>query len=486
MSDRVRAFSSAQPSREGEFILYWMIAARRSTWNHALDRAVHWAKELGKSLLVFEPLRVGYEWASDRLHQFVIDGMADNASRFGKAGIPYFAYLEPSPGAGKGLLEELAGRSAVVVTDDYPAFFLPRMIEAAARRVGVRFESVDSNGVLPMRATERVFTTAHQFRRYLHHVLPDYHADSPSPNPLSRLKLPRLAGLPTAVTRKWKPAKLDRVRAGNLVGSLPIDHSVGPVAGQGGTTAARRTLRRFLTSRLGRYADHRNEPGEEVTSGLSPFLHFGHISVHEVLDAVADRERWSPAKVNPGARGKRAGWWGMSASAESFLDELVTWREVGYNMCALTSDYDRYESLPDWAKKTLKEHGRDPRPYLYDLEAFEAGGTHDPLWNAAQHQLVREGRIHNYLRMLWGKKILEWSSTPKHALETMIHLNNKYALDGRDPNSYSGIFWVLGRYDRAWGPERPIFGKVRYMTSANTARKYDVKRYLARYGTDQG
>ena len=166
---------------------------------------------------------------------------------------------------------------------------------------------------------------------------------------------------------------------------------------------------------------------------------------------------------------------------ESFLDELITWRELGYNMSWQREDYDQYESLPEWAQKTLAQHANDTRPHVYDLQQFDGGETHDELWNAAQRQLVTEGRIHNYLRMLWGKKILEWSTSPREALRMMIELNNKYALDGRNPNSYSGILWVLGRYDRAWGPERPIFGKVRYMSSENTARKVKVKRYIKQY-----
>jgi deoxyribodipyrimidine photo-lyase len=169
---------------------------------------------------------------------------------------------------------------------------------------------------------------------------------------------------------------------------------------------------------------------------------------------------------------------------ESFLDELITWREIGFNMCWQREDYDQFASLPEWSKQTLAEHGDDPRQYVYGLEEYEAAATHDELWNAAQRQLVRDGRIHNYLRMLWGKKILEWSASPQEALGTMIELNNKYALDGRDPNSYSGIFWVLGRYDRAWGPERPIFGKVRYMSSENTARKLSVRGYIEQYGPE--
>ena len=163
------------------------------------------------------------------------------------------------------------------------------------------------------------------------------------------------------------------------------------------------------------------------------------------------------------------------------MDQLMTWREIGFNMCVQEANYDRYESLPAWAQKTLNDHAADTRPYVYSLEEFESARTHDTLWNAAQRQLVLEGRIHNYLRMLWGKKILHWSQTPREALDIMIQLNNKYALDGRDPNSYSGIFWVLGRYDRAWGPEREVFGKIRYMTSESTRSKFSVKGYLQRY-----
>jgi deoxyribodipyrimidine photo-lyase len=152
-------------------------------------------------------------------------------------------------------------------------------------------------------------------------------------------------------------------------------------------------------------------------------------------------------------------------------------------MCHLRKDYDKYASLPEWALKTLGSHRNDTRPYLYGLIQFERFQTHDPLWNAAQRELVETGRMHNYLRMLWGKKILEWSKTPETALDIMIELNNKYALDGRDPNSYSGIFWVLGRYDRAWGPERSVFGKIRYMSSKNTVRKVKAKTYLKRYSS---
>jgi deoxyribodipyrimidine photo-lyase len=175
--------------------------------------------------------------------------------------------------------------------------------------------------------------------------------------------------------------------------------------------------------------------------------------------------------------------WGLSQATEAFLDQVVIWRELGLNFCHTRNDYDQFESLPEWALKTLRLHARDQRSHVYTLEKFERAKTHDPLWNAAQTQLVREGRIHNYLRMLWGKKILEWARSPTKALEIMVELNNKYAIDGRDPNSYNGIFWCLGRYDRPWGPERPVFGTVRYMSSENTARKFNIREYVREYSS---
>ena len=193
-----------------------------------------------------------------------------------------------------------------------------------------------------------------------------------------------------------------------------------------------------------------------------------------------DQIRWHPGMLNK-PNGKVNGFWGVSEDAEAFLDQLCTWREIGFNMCWREPNYDRFESLPAWAQQTMNQHASDPREHVYSLEQLDASETHDKIWNAAQRQLVREGRIHNYLRMLWGKKIYQWSPTPQAALDAMVELNNKYALDGRDPNSYSGIFWVLGRYDRAWGPERPVFGKLRYMTSENTAKKHALGEYLKRY-----
>jgi deoxyribodipyrimidine photo-lyase len=482
-ADRIRRLNDAPIQQDSDYVLYWMIANRRASWNYSLDRAIELSIEQGKPLVVLEAIRSGYEWASDRVHRFVLQGMADNRKAFQGSPVRYYAYVEPEHGQGAGLVEKLAERAAVVVTDDFPCFFLPRMSSQLAERLPVAMETVDSNGILPMRKTDRVFARAHDFRRWLQKNLSPHLSEFPTAEPLTHSALAPRVELPSEIYERWPEATDELLNADiDQLAQLPIDHAVGPAAFDGGTAAAVKTLDRFFESRFSRYADSRNDPEDEAASGLSPYLHFGNISTHEVFDRIVKREQWSLDSIGESTKGAREGWWGMSSEAESFLDELITWRELGYNMCWQRDDYHRYESLPDWAKNSLARHASDPREFIYCSEEFEAAETHDPLWNAAQRQLVRDGRMHNYLRMLWGKKILEWSPAPQDALATMIHLNNKYAVDGRNPNSYSGIFWVLGRYDRAWGPERPIFGKIRYMSSANTARKLRVKSYLKAYG----
>jgi deoxyribodipyrimidine photo-lyase len=263
--------------------------------------------------------------------------------------------------------------------------------------------------------------------------------------------------------------------------TLPIDHSIGPVSTRGGSDACARALRRFVSRGLPRYDLHRNNPDDDGTSRLSPYLHFGHLSVHEVFSAVMTNERWTTRRLGARGAGRREGWWGVSKAAEAFLDQLVVWRELAFNGCEYIKDYADHRSLPGWARATLEAHVADPRPHVYTLDQLEAARTEDPVWNAAQRQLVAEGWFHGYLRMLWGKKILEWSATPVDALARMQWLMDRYALDGRDPNSYAGYAWVLGRYDRPW-PRRPIFGTVRYMSSASTKRKLKMARFLELYG----
>ena len=478
---RVQSVNRAGIRAERDYVLYWMIANRRTRSNFALQRAVERARDLGKPLVVLEALRCDYPWASDRMHAFVIEGMRDNRDALARRNVAYYPYVEPEAGAGRGLLAALAAHAALVVTDEFPCFFLPRMVAAAGRALDVRLEQVDACGLLPLRAADRAFPTAFSFRRFLHKELPPFLDDVPRRDPLSRVDLPGLPGLPADVTARWPPAQLPAAaEQPRFLARLPIDHDVRIAPTRGGASAAQAQLRAFM-QRLPRYDEDRNHPDRAATSGLSPYLHFGHVGSHEVFAAIAAQEDWEPKHLNARSAGTRSGWWRMSAPAEAFLEQLVTWRELGFHFCLRTPGHDRFDTLPAWAQRTLLKHARDRRQPVYTLDALASARTHDPLWNAAQSELVQSGGMHNAMRMLWGKKILEWTRTPEEAIDVLIELNNRWALDGRNPNSYSGIFWCLGRFDRAWGPERPIFGTVRYMSSTSAARKWRLREYMARW-----
>ena len=467
---------------DGRFVLYWMSAARRAGWNFSLDRAILYAKELRSPLVVLETLACDSPWMNPRHAALVLNGMADNVRDFKRARIEYVPVVAGDSTRLTRVLAATMKQATVAVTDwnvlREPAGFASTL----AAKSPVLVERVDSNGLLPVAATDHAYPTAYAFRRFLQRNLPDHLSLLPSEAPRLPTRFPRVNDLPFKATRHCLVG-IESVSANGpkLVAKEAASPQVLPVKIRGGSRAGSLALGRFLEERLARYATERNQPESDASSELSPYLRHGHISTHQVFAELAQQQQWSPDRLADRASGSREGWWGMDSSSEAFLDELVTWREVGFNMCTHRSDYDDPGSLPDWARTTLDAHANDRRSHEYSLDEFRDGATHNELWNAAQRQLVSDGIIHNYLRMLWGKKILEWTPDWQTALEIMMELNNAHAVDGCDPNSYSGIFWVLGRYDRAWGPERPVFGKIRYMSSANTARKVRVRNYIERH-----
>ena len=477
---RINILNNTPINTQGDYVLYWMVSNRRTEWNFALQRACELSAELKKPLLVFEALRIDYPWACDRFHRFVMDGMEDNYQAFQDAGITYFPYIEPQKNASKGLLSALCSHACALISDEFPCFFLPRMQKKFAKSESIYFEIVDSNGILPMRAADRTFTTAASFRRYLQKNIISHLAQFPKP---AALDLAIKGALITpSILAKWPITSLAFLNGPQSLTSLPITHDIPPTRIRGGQKAAQNRLSSFFSDTIYRYHSDRNSTEVNAASGLSPYFHFGHISVHQVIDTLFTQEKWSIPETIPTSTGSREGWWGMSAHAETFMDEMITWRELGYNFAHHNPDtYDSLSSLEPWAKTTIEEHKNDPRPIIYTLEELAESKTHDPVWNAAQTQLRTEGIIHNYLRMLWGKKIYEWSPDAQTAINHLIELNNRYALDGRNPNSYSGIFWIVGRFDRAWGPVRPIHGKLRYMCSNNTKRKLKLTSYLKKY-----
>jgi deoxyribodipyrimidine photo-lyase len=325
--------------------------------------------------------------------------------------------------------------------------------------------------------------TAHAFRRFWQQELARSFPAFPRPDPWKGVELPQAGPLPATLNRRWpepdealleaQPTALARFKLRQHVTAAPF---------AGGSTAAHAALAEFARTKLPDDAQLRSDPDADATSTLSPWRHLGHLSAHEGFAEVARREGWKRGDLGAPNGESREGFWRMSASAEAFLDQLVDWRELGFHFCRHHPDYAEFESLPDWAKATLRDHALDRRLHTCSLEPFASARTHDPVWNAAPRELVATGRMHNDMRMLWGKKIVEWTESPQQAAEVMIELSDRYAVDGRDPNSDSGIFWTLGRFDRPWAPERDVFGVIRWMSSANTVKKLRMKEYLARWG----
>jgi deoxyribodipyrimidine photo-lyase len=470
---RLRHANEAAPQHSGAYVLYWMQASRRLAANHALNYALACAQHYQKPLVVYEGLKLGYPWASPRLHRFILDGMLDNQRTAANLGLNYWPFVETPGNDGRGLLRKLAAEAVLVVTDDFPCFIIPDQTAALARRSPASVIAVDGNSIVPLALLGPATTAAAHLRRRIHACFADAWANRAQP----RRRIPAVACTKVvAPFATWQTEDVD-----GFVASLPLDRSVPVVPGVvGGATAAAAHLAEFVRQRLPGYADKRSQPTAPAVghaSGLSPYLHFGHIAIEQVAAAALGPD-WTTASLDAAHRGKRDGFFTRNPDINNFLDEALTWRDVGMNWhwSRRQDTATLAAALPGWALNSLNAHAADARAFVYTLEEFEAGRTHDPLWNAAQRELVATGVIQNYLRMLWGKKVLEWSATPEDAYRILVHLNNKYALDGRNPNSYTGILWCFGLFDRPW-PERDIYGVIRFMSSDNTAKKFKLAGY---------
>ncbi len=477
--------NNSQPNENGEYVLYWMQINRRFEYNYALEFAVAWANKLNKPLLIYEGLNIDYPWACDRFHHFIMQGMEENTSYAEQKGLNFFRYVEPKKGDGKGLIYQLAEKSCMVISDEYPVFIIRTHNEKVAGKLEVPYITVDSNGLIPLGITDKDPYSAYLFRKTMQKHFKEAYTNPPKKNPLNDLKNHSEVDLPDSIIKKKANTEKMFEDIKTAISQLDINHDVGVIDMDGTRQAALGKLGHFIGHSLKEYDDKRNHPDEKKTSGLSPWLHFGKISAYEIVKTVLDHQpdNWDLDQITPNG-GKNTGFFNGDESIQSFLDEVITWREVGFHYAHHVDNYDKFESLPDWALETMKDHENDERDYVYSYEELEQSKTHDEIWNAAQTQLREEGIIHNYLRMLWGKKVIEWTPDHKTALEYLIELNNKFAIDGRDPNSYSGIFWCFGRFDRAW-QEREIFGKLRYMTSESTRKKVKLKQYLAKYGNQK-
>jgi deoxyribodipyrimidine photo-lyase len=483
-SKRVFKRNEQEVRESGEYVLYWMQINRRFHYNFALEYAVAWANKLDKPLLIFEGLSCDYPWRTERSHWFNMQGMQAHQKVADEKNLNYYSFLEEEAGQYPALFQELVKKSALIITDEYPVFIMRERNERIPGEVDVPYITVDANGIIPLGVSDSAPYSAYIFRKTMQKYFLECFEQPPKENPLEELEHTEAVSLPEAITQTYPDAQTAGRFSKEWLAGIDVDHSVKPLDIDGSREGGLQRLEQFLDFDLKAYGEERNHPDKESTSRLSPWLHFGKLSEHEIVMHSLRRQPrdWSRSEITP-QKGKRDGFFGGDPSIEGFLDEVITWREVGFHFAHHVPNYDSFDSLPDWAQKTLLEHEGDERPYLYSYEEFANARTHDDIWNAAQRQLVRDGRIHNYLRMLWGKKVLEWTPDVQTAIEYLIKLNNTYAIDGRDPNSYSGIFWIFGRFDRAWGPERKMYGKIRYMTSKSTRSKVRLKEYLAKYAS---
>lgn len=456
--ERISQRNAAPPRPDAAYVLYWAQMNRRVPSNHALVHAAELAADANLPLLVYEGLTCTYKCANDRLHTFLLEAVPGFEAAVRAIGAGYFFHLRRTPQDANDVLYRLAAKARCVVTDDYPTFIAATHNRSVPPKLDIPYIVVDSSCVVPMSRQDKRNYGAYTIRPRIHRDLPRFFTPCPHLPPFpqwdNKRDVARIPpGLPphTHVTPDNIPT---------LVASCAINHSIPPsLSFTGGYAAARKHLDLFIDEKLNRYAKDRNEPSRHATSDLSPWLHFGHISSLEVALAARDYAK------------------SHNFLADEFLEELIVRRELAFNFARFTEFPETLDVLPDWCKKTLATHANDERDAVYSFAQFEKAETHDRLWNACQKELLLRGKIHGYYRMYWGKKIIEWSRTHADALETMIRLHDIYALDGRDPNTYTNILWCFGLHDRPWG-ERPVFGQLRYMSGDGMKRKTDTDAYI--------
>jgi deoxyribodipyrimidine photo-lyase len=448
--DRVTVRRNGSPRADGNCVVYWMQRAQRAIDNPALDVAVEAANGLSKPVVVFFAPVPYYPRANLRHYRFLNEGIPDTAAVLARRNIGFVLRRYPDHSLLK-FCEEV--KPALVVGDENPMREPENWRQQAAKKLKVPLWTVDADVIVPSKLLSKAHYAAHTVRPRLTAVLKQWLVESKNLDAQLGWKMPK--GMKClepdcSITQGWN-----------------IDRSVAPVSHwKGGTSEGLRHLSYFLRHKLSGYATQRNKPEIDHTSRLSPYLHFGHISPITVALEVQNADAPNPDK-------------------EAFLNQIVTWRELAANLVRFNPEYDNFECAERWAHRTLAKHGKDHRPILYSERQLENAETHDQLWNAAQMQMLNTGWMHNYMRMYWAKKILEWSRNPAEAYRIAVMLNDRYQLDGRDPNGYAGIAWaIVGKFDRPWF-ERPIFGQIRFMSGKSTRRKFDSQKYIQQNFSDQ-
>lgn len=426
-----------QNAQDGTYVLYWMQSAVRADHNHALNHAIGMANDLGCPVLVCACIMPDYPEASERHHAFYREGLHEATAALKSRGIPVVIGIGTPPHCLSRLLDD----ARALVTDDKPLRHQRAWMEEIRSMADCPVHIVETNVIVPVGvALEKEAYSAASLRPHVLSLVPEF------VHPVTRLEVSNPA---PELSLSFDSQEIPVQGEGTYPGS------------KGGHRHALAAMRLFVTHAIDGYADCRSAPGGGCTSLLSPYLHFGHISPCEVFHAAV-------SKSGPGV--------------DAFVEQLVVRRELSYNFVHYNGQYDSIGCLPQWARDTLGIHEHDARDYTYSRKELESCSTHDPYWNAAQRQMMETGHMDGYMRMYWGKKVLEWSSRPEEAYRSLLELNNKYELDGRDPNGYAGVAWCFGKHDRPW-KERQVFGKVRYMNDKGLERKFDMGPYLEQFGS---
>ncbi|MFX0208919.1 MAG: deoxyribodipyrimidine photo-lyase [Candidatus Hodarchaeota archaeon] len=430
-----------QNIRDGKFVLYWMQATHRTEYNHALEYSILKSNKLNRPLLVYFGIIESYPEANERHYYFMLKGLKEVQTGLKEKGIKMVIKRNsPEIGATK-----LAKSASLVVVDQAYTKIERRWTKFVAEKVRCPLFQVESNVIVPVTAASpKEEYSAATFRPKIKKVLDRYLI------PIENNFLKK-----SSLQLDFSSFNIRNVR--KAIFQLEIDRSVNKVKNiNGGTAEAKKHLNEFIKTKLDNYPELRNDPTKQCHSNMSPFLHFGQISPLYIALKILETD--SPGK-------------------DAYLEELIIRRELAINFVFYNTNYDSFNGLPEWTKKTLNEHRKDERTYIYSLREMENYKTHDSYWNASQKEMVITGKMHGYMRMYWGKKIIEWSNTPEEAYQIALYLNNKYQLDGRDPNGFAGIAWCFGKHDRPW-KERAIFGKIRYMNANGLKRKFDADAYV--------
>jgi len=436
--------------RKGDFILYWMQQSQRAAYNHALEYAVQQANQLDQMLLVVFGLMDDYSEANLRHYTFMLEGLKETSATLTSRGIKMVLRRGHPPEVAL----SLGRRASMIVCDRGYLRHQRAWRKLVAKQAQCPVVQVESDVVVPVEVVSgKAEYAARTIRPKIHRLLESYLVALKQ----TKVKHPSL-GL------KVKGIEFDDTEG--LLRKLSLDCSVPPVSDffKGGTSQALKRFDGFIRHRVKYYDQHSNQPQTNDISHMSPYLHFGQIS-----------PLYLALKISRAPNS-------LEAAKDAFIEQLVVRRELAMNFAFYTSNYDAYACIPGWAQKTLTDHRQDKREYIYSPRQLKKADTHDPYWNASMLEMKHTGFMHNYMRMYWGKKILEWSSTPQKAFRTTLAINNKYFLDGRDPNSYTGVGWIYGVHDRAW-TERPIFGKTRYMAASGLERKCDITAYVKKVGS---